>query len=95
MQAEHHIDSFWESLKLRGYLKLEGYLMVCLEFRYRVSIYVENKTIDGCEMMIFHLAKGVKERNLIKITMLCIIYPELYHLTSHLYPLTELSVPLA
>ena len=94
MKTEIHIDSLWEFLELRGYLKLEGYLMVCLVFGYGVNMYMENKTIDGCEMMTFHLPEGVKERKLTIITMLCIRSPELIHLlTTCLYPLTNISVP--
>ena len=55
MKTESHIDSLWESLELRSYLKLEGYLMVCLVFGYRVNMYIENKNIDSCEMVTFCL----------------------------------------
>ena len=51
MKTESHIDSLWESLELRSYLKLEGYLMVCSVFGYRVNMYIENKNIDSCEMV--------------------------------------------
>ena len=57
MKTESHIDSLWESLELRSYLKLEGYLMVCSVFGYRVNMYIENKNIDSCEMVTFRLSE--------------------------------------
>ena len=55
MKTESHIDSLWESLELRSYLKLEGYSMVYLVFGYRVNMYIENKNINSCEMVTSHL----------------------------------------
>lgn len=55
MKTESHIDSLWESLELRSYLKLGGYSMVYLVFGYRVNMYIENKNINSCEMVTSHL----------------------------------------
>ena len=54
-KTESHIDSLWESLELRSYLKMEGYSMVYLVFGYRVNMYIENKNINSCEMVTSHL----------------------------------------
>lgn len=63
MKTESHIDSLWESLELRSYLKLEGYSMVYLVFGYRVNMYIENKNINSCEMVTSHLLEEWKKEN--------------------------------
>lgn len=80
MKTESHIDSPCETLELRGYLKLGGYLTGCWVIGYRVNMYVGNNTIDNCEMMTLHLPEGVKERNVTIVTVLCIRSPEFTHL---------------
>lgn len=91
-KMKSHIDSLCRSLELRGHLKLKGYLMGCWVIGYRVSMYFKNNTINNCEMITLHLCKGVKERNLTIVTILCVRSPEFIHLLTAKYSMANISV---